>query len=219
MVYGYSSSLASIIAEHPDLLSLLNRLGIFLGVGNDSVARSAEKHGIDPKFLTVMLNTYLNSDYFPEEELKEFPLKGICDYLMRTNNYHIEVQLQNVEMHFRHLVTRNFSPDTNLNSLLDYFKKAKEETVSTLKRENSILAEIASGNQNVIDNAAEHNASAHPDEEALNDLVNFFIIHLKGQCDPNLSQAVVTSLVSLLRDMRQNNRIHDRILIPLIKKA
>lgn len=218
MVYDQSAPLAAVIASHPAVLSLLNRLGIFLGVGNDSIAGSAERHGIDPRFLTVMLNTYLNSDFFPEDELKEFPVKGICNYLVRTNNYYIEVQLPNVAMHFRHLVGRSFTPDTNLNYLFDYFNKVKEETEKELRRENALLEVAASGESHVFPEAKEEEEGTHPGVEALNDLVNLFIIHLKGQCDPNLSHAVITALISLLRDMRQNNRIHDRILLPLLRK-
>ena len=42
-----------------------------------------------------------------------------------------------------------------------------------------------------------------------------FIIHLKGDFDNNLAYAVLTALVNLKKDIRQNNRIRNRILRPL----
>jgi regulator of cell morphogenesis and NO signaling len=62
-----------------------------------------------------------------------------------------------------------------------------------------------------LDNIPE---SAHPIEDKLNDLKSFFIIHLKGKYDVNLCQAVVSSIIALEKDLKQNNRIRERILLP-----
>ena len=52
-------------------------------------------------------------------------------------------------------------------------------------------------------------------EDKIDDLINMFIIHLKGDFDNNLAYAVLTALVNLKKDIRQNNRIRNRILRPL----
>ena len=55
-------------------------------------------------------------------------------------------------------------------------------------------------------------------EERLHDLLCFFVVHLRGEYDPNLCVAVVTALSSLDKDYRQNNRIRNRILTPLMEE-
>lgn len=224
MVYSDSIHLSAIIAENPAILSLLNRLGICLGVGNDTVAQSAVSHGIDPEFLLTMINTYLNHDYYPEKELLSFPLNGICDYLMRTNRYYIEVQLPNVGRHFRHLVERSYSPDTNLNRLYDFFVSLQQKMQTELEVENALLAEVVmcegerSGEINDgLRRLAEE--KKHQATESLYDLINLFIIHLRGSYDTNLCHAVINALIALGNDMRQNNRIHDHILSPLLLRS
>ena len=42
-----------------------------------------------------------------------------------------------------------------------------------------------------------------------------FVVHLKGDYNSNLCQAVLTALLSIKKDITQNNRIRNRILRPL----
>lgn len=224
MVYLNSTHLSTIIAENPAILSLLNRLGIYLGVGNASVAQAAADHGINPDFLRVMINTYLNHDFFPEKELLEFPICGICDYMMRTNQYYIEVQLPNVGRHFRHLVERSASSDTNLSKLYDFFLTLQQKLLGELEVNNRLLAKIMENDGICSESFAESirdfaQQKIHPSADSLNDLINLFIIHLKGNYEPNLCHAVINALIALANDMRQNNRIHDRILSPLLLRT
>ena len=52
-------------------------------------------------------------------------------------------------------------------------------------------------------------------EEKLSDLRNMFIKHLTGDYDLNLCYAVITAIFALEKDLRQNNRIRNRILLPI----
>lgn len=54
-------------------------------------------------------------------------------------------------------------------------------------------------------------------EDKLNDLINMFVIHLKGEYDVNLCHAVLIAIMSLQKDIKQNNRIRYRILLPILK--
>lgn len=219
MVYSSNTQLSFIIAENPSVLSLLNRLGIFLGVGNSSVNQSAIDHDIDPDFLLVMINTYLNHDYFPEKEFVKFPINGICDYLIRANRFYIDVQLPNVARHFRHLVTTSDSVDNNLNKLFEYFLTMEKRFHLELDKYNSLLNKVVNRDPDLVGKSYNTliflvKENIYPLVESLNDLINLFIIHLKGNCDPNLCHAVINALITLSDDMKQNNRIHDRILSP-----
>ena len=53
-------------------------------------------------------------------------------------------------------------------------------------------------------------------EEKISDLKSMFIIHLTGNYDPNLCLAVLFALVSLEKDIKQNNRIRSRVLYPYV---
>ena len=42
-----------------------------------------------------------------------------------------------------------------------------------------------------------------------------FVIHLRGEYDANLCHAVLFAIISLEKDIKQNNRIRNRILYPI----
>ena len=52
-------------------------------------------------------------------------------------------------------------------------------------------------------------------EEKLDDLKSLFVIHLKGEYDLNLCHGVIFAIYSLDQDIRQHNRIRNRILRPI----
>ncbi|MDE6338996.1 MAG: helix-turn-helix transcriptional regulator, partial [Muribaculaceae bacterium] len=52
-------------------------------------------------------------------------------------------------------------------------------------------------------------------EDKIRDLISFFVIHLKGVENHNLCMAVVSAIFILEKDIRQNNRIRNRIFRPL----
>ena len=52
-------------------------------------------------------------------------------------------------------------------------------------------------------------------EDKLSDLKNMFIMHLSGQYDLNLCYGVIVAIITLEKDIRQNNRIRNRILLPI----
>lgn len=54
-------------------------------------------------------------------------------------------------------------------------------------------------------------------EEKLRDIKNLIIIHLNGEYDQNLCYAVLVSICNLEKDIHQNNRIRNRILMPLVE--
>ena len=52
-------------------------------------------------------------------------------------------------------------------------------------------------------------------EDKIDDLINMIIMHLKGDYDHNLGYAVIVAIFSLKKDIKQNNRIRERILLPI----
>ena len=52
-------------------------------------------------------------------------------------------------------------------------------------------------------------------EEKLDDLKSLFVIPLRGEYDLNLCHGVIFALYSLEKDIKQHNRIRNRILRPI----
>lgn len=198
MIYNTDSRLAEIILHHPQIIPLLNRFGIKLGIGQSSVLEVACRHGVDVHLLLAVINTSINPSYFPEEELLSIPVERIEDYLRATDNHYRDVQLPNIRRHFHVLVQRSdSSTQANLGRLLEFFDNTAQSLCKRMDEDNLVAtdSEVA---------------------DSIDDLVSLFVIHLQGQYDENICYAVINALLDLQRDLRINERIRERILQPLI---
>lgn len=222
--YNSDSKLYEAVIKDPSVITVINRFNIFLGLGDNTIKEFCEFNDIDENFFLTILNTYINEDYFPEEILKSFSISKIIGYLEKTNNYYQQFQLPNIERHFDHLIMKSASNDNNLSLLKKFFNELKQELISRIVCDNEwfprlmhlddIINKKIDKKEDVIFHQ-EINEDNHIIEDKLNDLKNFFIIHLHGAYDQNLCYAVINAIYTLEKDIKKNNRIRDRILKPV----
>lgn len=211
------SKLSDVLNASPEIIPLINRLGISLGTGDKNVETICKEHNIDADFLSAIINTFINDEYFPESVLKKFCASTIVSYLRQTYAFYEHYQLANIERHFSALISRS-GENNNLGLMKRFFDELKQdivERIATDSREWFPCIEAIERGESVM-----HRCT--PDEETsihdkINDLKNMFIIHLTGSYDQNLCYAVITAIITLEKDIRQNDRIRNRILLPLYK--
>lgn len=216
---NHDTKLSDIVIAEPSALTVLNRFGIRLGLGDLTVARACTQLDIDPNFMVTILNTYLHEAYFPERIEATFKASTIVNYLGQTNNYYIHFHLQVIERHFGLLISKSDPANNNLGLMLKFFIEVKQQ----------LLDRIADDRDRWFPTILEAEATAtaietfiRPDEgdvdtveDKLTDLINMMVIHLSGNYDGNLALAVLMALVSLKNDLVQNNRIRNRLLRPM----
>ncbi len=221
------SKLSEPIFLDPSIIPVINRFGIFLGVGDITVDEACLRYGIDCNFFLAVLNTYLNPDYFPENILERVHLSMVIEYLTMTDHYYSNVQLPNIERHFNLLLAK--TEGANLQLLNRFFQEVRDEMHASIANDLEIWFPMF---KNDLDKAREMIRRAETQEtldlplpygntgleDKIKDLISFFVIHLKGEYDRNLCVAVISAIFVLEKDIRQNNRIRDRILQPLCLK-
>lgn len=207
------TKVSEIVISEPSTLTVLNRFGIYLGFGDKTVSDICVEKNIDSEFFVSILNTYINENYFPEEALKSYSIKLMFEYFNKTNQYYQRVQLPNIERHFNSFVERSEQGNKSLELLREFFNEVKNELMTRIDIDTKIFDENTTF-QNSIGHLNEESDSI---EDKLNDLINMFVIHLKGNYDTNLCHAVLFSILSLKKDISQNNRLRYRILLPLLK--
>lgn len=219
MQFNVNTKLSDIIFYDSSIISVINRFGIKLGVGDSSVKDIAKQYNIDDSFLITIINTFLNESYFPEKILKNFSIEKIIDYLQKTNSYYEQFQLPNIERHFNLLISKSDNSDGNLNLLMNFFLEMKRELIHRIDNDkNNWFPHLLMMSKNIqLEEIKPYKfvEISHPIEDKLNDLKSFFIVHLKGKYDLNLCHAVIVSIIALEKDLKQNNRIRERILRPI----
>lgn len=193
--------LADIIFHDPAAITVLNRFGIRLGVGSATLGQACALRNLDAPFVEAILNISLNEDYFPERALKTFTLSLLEEYLLGTDRYYTRMQLPNIARHLDSLISH--SPDGgNLELLRGFFGDLSRELTARAE------AELKAGHCLKDD--------WQPVSDTISDLLSFFVVHLRGECDENLCNAVVNAIFTLDHDLRQTARIRRQALLPLL---
>lgn len=214
-LYNVDSKLSDAIMAHPSLIPVINRLGVNLGVGDKSVGMVCAQTHISSDFFLSVINTFIDEEYFPINAQGAFSIEMTIDYLNKTSKFYRNVQLPNIDRHFNSLIGRS-GEDNNLQMLKKFYSDMKEQLEWCLTSEERNIFNVLKSNgvSSDIDGIIKGYEEV---EEKLHDLLTFFVVHLKGEYDRNLCMAVVSAVFSLEKDIRQNNRIRNRILIPLLR--
>lgn len=223
-IYNPDNKIFEPIFRSPSVISLINRFGIMLGVGDLTINEICQKHGVDTSFFLAVINTSLNDDYFPEKFIDKFSLDDVIDYLEKTDRYYLSVQLPNIERHFNLLLSKSEN-NGNLPMLRGFFEEVRNEMNCFIHNDEAIWFPFF---RNVIREGFKNKTKLpegiplpynnHTLQDKLQDLISFFVIHLRGDYDKNLCVAVVSAIMFLEKDVCQNNRIRDRILRPTFEK-
>lgn len=218
----HETKLSDIVTGDPNVITVLNRFGICLGVGDKTVGNICKEKSIEIDFFVTILNTFINDDYFPKHILPSVNVHKIVYYLQQTNSYYKQFQIPNIERHFNLLISKSENGNNNLELMRKFFFELKDELLKRINNDtNYLFQEILNVSDSTKDECIKE-ISFNIDEEdsieeKLSDLRNMFIIHLSGEYDINLCHAVLFAIISLEKDIKQNNRIRTRLLIPYLK--
>lgn len=212
------TKLCEVIVDEPSVVPVINRFDIVLGVGDRTIKSICKEKGIDTSFFITILNAFIHESFFLENVTGAFNAGDVVDYLRKTNNSYLRNQLPNIERHFAALISRSDS-NNNLPLLFNLYREVKTEIERRIDSDNQwfdaiISAEQSNSEVSIAGNAVQ--AESDSIEDKLSDLINMFVIHLRGDYDRNLCHAVLFAVISLEKDICQNNRIRNRVLRPLV---
>lgn len=192
-----SDILSAVISEKFSLIPIINRFGVKLGLGEKTIHEICEEYDLNSDFFLVILNTYLNEDYFPEKKLQTFEIDLIAKYLKQTDAYYIHAQIPNIEKHLHAFIAMSDPNNKQLELIRKLFFKFKEE----------LQLRIGKG-------VIEDDASL----ALLLDLKNILIKHISGNFNENLCYGVIFSVDTLLDDLTKHNRMREKILKPMVQQ-
>lgn len=196
LFFNKSSKLSDIIIMYHQIIPLISRFRIKLGVGDKTIEEICNEYKIDTDFFLIILNTVLNEEYFPEKKLKNFDINLVIEYLKQADAYTLQYQLYNLEKHLNVFISTSDPNNQQLKLIGKLFDKFKEE----------LTAEIKGGIEN-----------GDAVFSLLIDLKHIIVKHISGDFNENMYYAVLFSLDSIQKDLDQNNRIREKVLRPMIK--
>src|SRR4030042_833568 len=128
--------MADIIHQNYMVLHILPRFGITLGFEDKSLEEVCKEQGINISFLLDILNSYIDSSYFPKRHLLHFPVKLIIKYLRNTHEDYLQVKMPRLEKFIQSLIADFQYKNKDYPQLLkNFFNDYKQEFIDHIKRE------------------------------------------------------------------------------------
>lgn len=234
MIIKSITKLADAIHSNYLLLPILNRFGIQLGFGDKTVEQVCNDHQVNQQFFLEIVNSFLNENYFPESELKEFPLRLIIDYINHSHRFYTDIKIPQIKKMITGLLDQVDEEEKRSYKLIENFY---DEYTSELKEhieneEKTILPYILKIEEAWLNNAIdasildsiekhsiENYARDHENiEDKLYDLKNLIIKYLPPMKDFTLSNSILYELFRLERDLNDHARIEDKVLVPKVRQ-
>jgi regulator of cell morphogenesis and NO signaling len=207
-----------LIHHNYNLLPVLNRFGIKLGLKEKTVEAVCREKNINPNFFLAIVNTFVNEEYFPQDELLSFSPLEIIEYLKRTHRYYLNYILPKLDFLLEQLIESRTSENPGLQMVSQFYKKYKEELIEHIDYEEKtvfpyiekmVLNNKSEGNYTILSFEKEHTNV----DEKLNDLKNLIIKYLSPDYNENLCNEFLITLFRFEKDIYDHARIEDVILL------
>ncbi|MCG8307850.1 MAG: hemerythrin domain-containing protein [Cytophagales bacterium] len=228
-LFTRDSKMTDLVHSNYLLLTVLNRFDIKLGFQDKTVRETCAERSINMDFFLAIINTFHNHAYFPEDELQSFSSNLIINYLRKSHQDFIKVNLPNIEMLLMKLVDSSNSADlkviqsfynTYKDELLDHIKDEEENTFPyVLELQKYYDLKINYLPENLVNYSIKSFEKEHTNvDEKLFDLKNIIIKFLEPTYNDRYCNEFLFKLFQFENDLTDHARIEDKILVPKVLK-
>ena len=225
--------MADVIHMNYLLLYVIDRFGIKLGFGDQSVEEVCRKHHLDADFVVEIVNSFVDEHYIPSSDINTFPTEQAVEYLRNTHSSYLDVKIPEIESLINEMVQNCSLDKKNVIILNNFFDEYREELESHIKREEdavfpyvlkitdafrkkSVTTELINEmkSYSIQDFASEHDNV----EEKLYDLKNIIIKYLPPVDNPHLCHKILIELFNLEKDLNDHALLEDRLVVPIVSE-
>lgn len=223
-IFVSTDKMAGLIESNYNLLPIINRLGVRLGLKDRTIDEVCASNGINTEFFLAIVNTYSNGNYFPQQELLSFSPLQIVDYLRKTHHYYISYELPKIEGLLNQMLTGCENDCPSLKLIHEFFIKYRQELISHIADEEDrvfpyIIKLVEKGihepkGYSILNFEKEHTNV----DEKLSDLRNLIVKYVEPKYNDNFCNEFLIALDRFETDIKDHARIEDKILVPMILK-
>ncbi len=215
-LFNENSQLADLLLANINLMHILPRFKIDVGVGESTVKQVCEERNISiPLFLMVCKVYSLDNYTISQATVDRIPVDQLLGYLHNSHTDYIENRVPSVI---------NSIIDITRSSYGSHFKaflqKYKEDTDTHFAYEEEVLFPyinaLLKGEKTERYNIKEFQANHTNILESLNDLKNLLIKYAPREVDFEKKRKVISELFLLEEDLNKHHVIEDEILVALV---
>ena len=212
--------LAEYVKKHPEMLDMLERLGISLGFGDKTTQEICHEYNIDIHFFLDLTKMIIHKGFEQSGGMGDYPISHTLNYLRNSHHAYLKESLPRMERYMVELGEKEEGREKDCLLLLHYYNEYKMECEKHFQNEEKnvfpyieyldsyksmSLSDVqASIRKNSIDNYVRAHDSL---DEKLNDLKNLIIKYFK----PFREKEIIKSLLKMLSEFEEDLRNHERI--------
>jgi regulator of cell morphogenesis and NO signaling len=226
--------MADVIIQNHHLLSIINRFGIKLGFGEQTVSEVCKSYDIPVSFFLEIVNAFNDPDFFPKKNMYSFPLKLIIEYLFKAHDYYINLKVPEIKSLIEQVANTKDAKTQKAVLLIQAFfdEYATQLKIHIEREEQKVYPYILelesvfdSKDQNKInDFKAKYNfriddyAKEHEDiEEKLYDIKNLIIKYIEPKDNYVIYFKILGQLAHLEEDINDHSEMENKVLIPRVR--
>jgi regulator of cell morphogenesis and NO signaling len=233
MLIEKNMKMADVIHLNHHLLPVINRFGIQLGFGDNTVEEVCSNYKVNLDFFLEIVNTYHDPSYFPVGNLQKFSASMLIKYLQKTHQYYLEIKIPEIERYIQKLIDDISFEVNHLQLLMDFFVNYKNELTNHINSEEhrvypyalALEKKLAGNDSTEVNKFLTTDYSIHEYEEdhddvesKLFDLKNIIIKYLPLPVESSRFNIILHELFELEKDLNNHGHIEDLILIPIVEK-
>ncbi|MFO7789202.1 MAG: hemerythrin domain-containing protein [Bacteroidales bacterium] len=221
-IFNKDDILSEIINRHVELIPVINRFGIKLGLQNKSIKTICDENKVDPNFFLTIINTYIRKDYFPESSLRSFSPLHIVEYLRKTHSYYTNYILPRTKHMLQQLLEGCKGDCEELKLIKAFYRKYEEELIHHLDNEEHNVfpyVEKLINHPEQVDHgySIKNFEKEHTNVDVkINDLKQLIIKYIHPSYNINLCNEFINLLSRFEKDLKDHARIEDHVLVPMV---
>ncbi len=233
MLIEKDMKLADVLHHDHNLIPVINRFGLTLGFGDNTIDEICQAQNVDSDFFLTILNTFHDPRYFASRHLKSFPVKLLINYLKETHKNYLVERIPYIAELIHQLIDESSTHKADYQLLQNFFEEYKKELTKHIEREEKVVYPyvfvlenaISTGHttQQLLDQVHSYSITDYEEEhenveEKLYDLKNIIIKYLPPTTNQNLCFTILHELFILEKDLNEHARIEDTILVPKVEE-
>lgn len=224
-IVNQDSKLAEIVRKDFMLFSVLKRLGIDIAYRELTVKQACNLKNIDINLFLVVVNSFVNPQYTPNNESLCFPTKDLMNYLSKTHNLFRDEYIPIMRDLFKSI--RELDPDCGVIFVNDVYIKAQTMFIEHNTYEDEfvypyIIDVCENGKTDVNQEFMDFINLSEPAHhmkfvEEMDDLLNIFLKYVRPTCQSEMFKLVAV-LTSFSKELANHMLVEDKFFYPRIKK-
>lgn len=214
---------ADMFSANNNLVLLMPRLGLGLGVGNRTVEEVCSLNNISADFVLLVCNMYTYCDYQPTmEDLEQTDLSMLVPYLRASHAYYIGERMPHLERHLSGVVHR--SDNRYADAMMAFFEQYKREMSDHFAYEEQHVYPRLQEGKKVKGTASSHQGSS-PSKlssshigmvDKISDLLQILYKYMPSQADTEELNELIFGLLQLSSDFERHAAIEEHVLMPYL---